>query len=90
MLGEEVQRDAYIWCILAPHIPEEYGGAAPFLAGGYNLRFFPARSYIRMDGESTFHISQDLVNYSHTIGLIVKSIPGDQISIQMIYEQYKG
>jgi len=89
MLAEEWDYDGYVWCLLAPDIPEAWGGQAPFLAGGYNMRFFPARSYIRMDGQTTFHILQDLVYYSHVIGLVVKHDPGDQKGIQMIYEHYK-
>jgi len=89
MLREEVDYDAYFWCILAPHIPAAIGGQAPFLAGGYNLSFFPAKSYITMDGQTTFVINKDTTYYSHRIGLYVKHNAGDEIGIQMIYEHYK-
>ena len=89
MLREEVNYDAYFWCLLAPHIPAAMGGEAPFLAGGYNLSFFPAKSYITMDGQTTFLIKKDDAYLSHRIGLIVKHAVGDQIGIQMIYEHYK-
>ena len=89
MLREEWSYDGYVWCVLAPHIPEGSGGQVPFLAGGYNMQFFPEKSYIRMDGETVFFIDQDLTYYSHRIGLIVKHSTGDQKGIQMIYEMYK-
>ncbi len=89
MLREEWTYDGYVWCMIAPHLPEAVGGQAPFLSGGYNMRFFPAKSYIRMDGESTFTIEQDTTYYSHRIGLVVKHTTGDQKGIQMIYELYK-
>jgi len=90
MLREQVTYDAYLWCLLAPHIPEAMGGEAPFLAGGYNLSFFPERSYIRMDGGTVFIMENDTIYYSHRIGLILKHTPGDQIGFQMIYELYRG
>jgi hypothetical protein len=89
MLREEVSYDAYFWCVLAPHISEEYGGQVPFLSGGYNLSFFPAKSYINMDGVATAIVKKDLTYYSHRIGLYVKHNAGDQIGIQMIYEHYR-
>jgi hypothetical protein len=89
MLREEVTTDCYLWCTLAPHIPEASGGNVPFLAGGYNLSFFPSKSFIRMDGNTTFVIENDLVYYTNRIGLIVKHYAGDDFGVQMIYELYK-
>ena len=71
-------------------MPEEYGGQVPFLSGGYNLSFFPAKSYITMDGVATAVVNQDTTYYSHRIGLYVKHSAGDKIGIQMIYEHYKA
>jgi hypothetical protein len=89
MLGEDVTYDAYVWCVLAPHISEESGGNVPFLAGGYNLKFFQSKSFIQMNGLSTFHIATDPIYYSHRIGTVVKHNAGDQIPLQMIFELYK-
>jgi len=88
-LRESPSTDCYLWCVLAPHIPEASGGNVPFLAGGYNLSFFPAKSFIQMDGNTTFVLENDTTYYSHKIGLIVKHSIGDYFGVQMIYEHYK-
>lgn len=89
MLREEWAYDGYMWCVLAPDIPEASGGNVPFLAGGYNLRFFPEKSYIRMDGETVVTVDPDPIYKSHVLGLVIKHNAGDKKGIQMIYEMYR-
>ncbi len=81
---------AYLWVLIAPHIPEEYGGSVPFMAGGLNLKMFKDGTVVKYDAKTSKEIPYDPVNHTGTIGLVVKHGLGVAISLQMQFEFYKG
>lgn len=82
--------DAYMWAIIAPDIPEAYGGSVPFLAGGFNLKFFKSGSIEHYDGRSAKLINPDFVYNSSKFRIVVKHEPGVQIGIQVYFEHFRA
>lgn len=82
--------DAYMWAIIAPDIPEAYGGNVPFLAGGFNLKFFKSGSIEHYDGRSAKMINPDFVDNSSKFRIVVKHEAGVQIGIQVYFEHFRG
>lgn len=82
--------DAYMWAIIAPDIPEAYGGSVPFLAGGFNLKFFKNGSIEHYDGRSAKFISPDFVYNSNKFRIIVKHNAGVEIGIQVYFEHFRA
>lgn len=82
--------DAYMWAIIAPDIPEAYGGSVPFLAGGFNLKFFKSGSIEHYDGRSAKLINPDFVYHSSKFRIVVKHEVGVQIGIQVYFEHFRA
>lgn len=82
--------DAYMWAIIAPDIPEEYGGSVPFLAGGFNLKFFKSGSIEHYDGRSSKKITPDFVYNSSKFRIVVKHNAGVEIGVQVYFEHFRG
>ena len=80
---------AYFWIIVAPDIPEEYGGSVPFMAGGWNLSFYTDGQVIAMDGKTTSELKYDPTYHTGKIAMICKHAVGVEIGIQIMFELYK-
>jgi len=89
MIKNAPSNPAYVWCVIAPNIPEQYGGNVPFAAGGWNLSFFNDKDEIIINGRGAKFIKYDPVYKSSEFGLIVKHEAGASIGIQMFYEHFK-
>lgn len=80
---------AYLWAIVAPDVPKEYGGCKTFMGGGMNLQMIMPKAISIADGKSSKMIRYDSVYHSGKIRLIIKHSAGEKIGIQMIYEFYR-
>ena len=81
---------AYVWAIIAPDIPEAYGGSVPFLAGGFNLQFFKAGNIEHFVGRGVKEIVPDFVYNTNKFRIIVKHPTGVQIGLQLYFEHFKA
>jgi len=81
---------AYIWCIVAPDIPENLGGSVPYFAGGINLEFFTAGASMKFDGRGIKSFVYDPVNNSNKVRFIIKHKAGEQIGLQIMIDQFKA
>lgn len=81
---------AYAWVIVAPDIPEQFGGSVPFMAGGWNLRFLRQDSTTFIDGRGVKTFQYDPVNNSNKIRVIVKHDAGLKIGLQFVAEIFKA
>lgn len=81
---------AYMWAIVAPDIPEVYGGNVPFLAGGFNLQYFKSGDLFSFNGRGVKSIAPDFVYNSNKFRIIVKHAVGRQIGIQVYFEHFKA
>lgn len=82
--------DAYMWTVVAPEIPEIYGGEVPHVAGGWNLSFFNNKDKIQVNGRGSKTVVYDPVYNSNKFRTIIKHAKGDTPGVQMIYEHFKG
>ena len=80
---------AYLWCVVAPDIPEEYGGNFPFMAGGWNLQAVTPKQLIYIDAKACSEIQYNGETHQGKIALIIKHQVGDQIGVQMIYQYHE-
>jgi len=80
---------AYLWAIVAPDVPEAYGGSKAFMGGGMNLKMMLPKEIGYTDGKSSKLIRYDPVYHSGKIRLILKHSLGEKLGIQMIYEFYQ-
>jgi len=80
---------AYLWAIVAPDVPESYGGSKTFMGGGMNLKMIQPKEIGYTDGKSSKIIKYDPIYHSGKIRLIVKHSAGEKLGIQMIYEFYR-
>lgn len=81
---------AYMWAIIAPDIPEAYGGSVPFLAGGFNLKFFDGKIVEKFDGRGVKRITPDFVYNSSKFRIIIKHPAGLRIPVQVYFEHFKA
>jgi len=89
MLKDTPASRAYMWTIVAPEIPEIYGGSVPHVAGGWNLEFFDTKDKIKIDGRGIKTIAYDPVYNSNKFRTIIKHSPGVKIGIQIVFEKFK-
>lgn len=87
---EAPTQDAYVWAIIAPDIPEAWGGSVPFLAGGFNLKFFKGGTIEHFDGRGVKEIKPDFVLNTNKFRIIVKHQPGVQLRLQLYFEHFKA
>jgi hypothetical protein len=81
---------AYAWVIVAPDIPAEYGGSVPFMAGGWNLRFFTLDQTTFLDGRGVKAFPYDPVYNSNKIRVVVKHGAGAKIELQFVAEHFRA
>lgn len=81
---------AYAWVIVAPDIPEGFGGSVPFMAGGWNLRFFAGDTEAQIDGRGVKRFKVDNVNNTNKFRTVIKHEIGAQIACQFIAQLYKA
>ncbi len=80
---------AYFWVVLAPDIPEAYGGNVVFMGGGMNIAFF-RDNHFECDGKTVARVAYDPVYHSGKMAVILKHNPGIQIGMQLILQFYSG
>jgi hypothetical protein len=81
---------AYAWVIVAPDIPAQFGGSVPFMAGGWNLRFFTLDQTTFLDGRGVKSFTYDPVNNSNKMRVVVKHAAGAKIELQLVAEHFKA
>lgn len=81
---------AYCWVIVAPDIPANMGGSVPFMAGGWNLRFFTLDQTTFLDGRGVKSMPYDPVYNSNKIRVVVKHEPGAKVELQFVAEHFKA
>lgn len=80
---------AYIWAVIAPDIPESYGGSKSFMGGGMNLSMIEPKTILYTDGKSSKLIKYDPIYHSGKSRAVVKHSVGEIIGIQIVYEYYR-
>lgn len=80
----------YAWVIVAPDIPANMGGSVPFMAGGWNLRFFANEPTTFLDGRGAKSFAYDPVYNSNKFRVIVKHEPGAKIELQFVAEHFRA
>jgi hypothetical protein len=81
---------AYAWIIIAPDLPEAYGGAIPFMSGGWNCRFFAGNTTTFLDGRGVKSVAPDFVYNSNKFRVIIKHEIGAKIECQFVAEHFKA
>lgn len=81
---------AYAWVVVAPDIPENMGGSVPFMAGGWNLRFFKDAPTTFLDGRGVKAFAYDPVYNSNKFRVIIKHTAGAQIELQFVAEHFRA
>jgi hypothetical protein len=81
---------AWAWVIVAPDIPLAYGGSVPFMAGGWNLRFFEKESTTFLDGRGVKAFLPDFVYNSNKMRVVIKHELGAKIECQFVVEKFNA
>lgn len=81
---------AYLWVIIAPEIPAEYGGQVPFLSGGWNARHFKSTPTTYLDGRGVYSMAYDPVYNSNKLRVIVKHQLNCRMELQFVAEHFKA
>ena len=81
---------AWAWIIVAPDIPAIYGGCVPFMAGGWNLRFFDKDSKTFIDGRGVKAFPPDFVYNSNKMRVVIKHELGARIECQFVVEKFNA
>lgn len=89
-IQNEPVNPAWLWCIAAPDVPEEYGGSKPFMGRGMNLQMMAVKHPHIYDAVSASTIQPDPVYHSGKIAIVIKHGLGEQIGIQFIVVGYEG
>lgn len=79
----------YVWVIVAPDVPANLGGQVPFLAGGWNLRFFTLDQSTFLDGRGIKYFPVDNVYGSNKFQVVCKHEVGAKIELQFVAEHFK-
>jgi hypothetical protein len=80
----------YVWIIIAPDIPSEYGGSVPFMAGGWNCRHFKGSPETFLDGRGVYPMAYDPIYNTNKIRVIVKHELNSRMEMQFIAEHFKA
>lgn len=81
---------AYCWVIVAPDIPANLGGSVPFMAGGWNLRFFTLDQTTFLDGRGVKFFAYDPIYNSNKIRVVVKHEVGARVELQFVAEHFRA
>lgn len=84
----EIDKTAYIWFEVAPHIPKAYGGSVPFIEGGIPIDMLPELEQLRMDGKACVILDVDPVNATNRIGIKCSHTAGDTTRLMPCLEIY--
>jgi len=85
-----VGEKAYAWCIIAPDIPEAYGGSVPFIQGGIDLSFAAERCCVKIDGRCSKRMNYDPVYNTNKVRLAIVHTVGAKIALMILFEHYKA
>lgn len=80
---------AYVWVIVAPDVPTNLGGQTPFMAGGWNLRFFTLDQTTFLDGRGIKYFPVDNVYGSNKFQVVCKHEVGAKVELQFVAEHFK-
>lgn len=83
-------QDAYVWSIVAPDLPAQYGGSVPFAQGGWNLKFFTEKSVLHIDGRGAKRINYDPVYNTNKFRVLAAHPAGLKIGLQVSYNHFKA
>lgn len=87
---KNILNNSYVWCIIAPDIPEQFGGSVPYFSGGLNLSFFSPGSSKQFDGRGIKRFVYDPVYNSNKFRFVIKHEAGEDCAIQIILDQFKA